>query len=476
MLAVTTATKLGQYMTCPCSLYLDLHGPQGNRAKAHAFAEHLRQLGIEHEQRVADQLPHVPIPEGPIEQRAAWTVTLMGRGVERIRHPALVADGLAGVPDFLERVDIPSTLGVFAYRPVDVKISVSPKSEDVAQLAAYAIILGHVQGVVPETGDPILVDGSRVTVDLREPAEEVRRILPDVRAIIEGRAVSPTLSAECGMCPWHDHCLRTLCESHDISLIDGLGRAKKENLIEAGFHDLSAVAAAGSEDLSRCRGISLETAGRMIVQAQTLLEGKPRIVSSPCSPAAELELYVDMECQQGTQMIYLIGVLECEEGRGDQFLAFVADTPEDEGEMWERFLAYVRGLPRGSVIYHYHNFEATHLRKLADRHGIDTAAEMRLFGHLIDLHRVLKDSVVLPVHSYGLKPVAKWMGFRWRETGADAAMSMLWFDMWLSSGDRSHLEASIRYNEDDCRATKMVKGWLVSAAVEVGLEPVSGQR
>ena len=132
--------------------------------------------------------------------------------------------------------------------------------------------------------------------------------------------------------------------------------------------------------------------------------------------------------------------------------------------MWGQLLEYVRGLPTGTVIYHYHTFEATHLRKLADRHGIDFAAEAKLFGGLVDLHRVLKDSVVLPVHSYGLKPVAKWMGFKWRETGADAAMSMLWFDLWLSTGDRSYLEASIRYNEDDCRATKLVKEWLVDSA------------
>lgn len=54
------------------------------------------------------------------------------------------------------------------------------------------------------------------------------------------------------------------------------------------------------------------------------------------------------------------------------------------------------------------------------------------------------------------------------ETGADAAMSMLWFDLCLLTGERGYLEASVRYNEDDCRATKAVKEWVVSAAVGVG--------
>ena len=42
-------------------------------------------------------------------------------------------------------------------------------------------------------------------------------------------------------------------------------------------------------------------------------------------------------------------------------------------------------------------------------------------------------------------------------------MSMLCFDLWLSTGERGYLEASIRYNDDDCRATKVVKEWLVEA-------------
>ncbi|MEI6499677.1 MAG: ribonuclease H-like domain-containing protein [Armatimonadota bacterium] len=68
------------------------------------------------------------------------------------------------------------------------------------------------------------------------------------------------------------------------------------------------------------------------------------------------------------------------------------------------------------------------------------------------------------VHVRILPTVAKWVSFTCRETGAEAAMSMLWFDPWLSTGDRSYLEASIRYNEDDCRATGVVKEWLGTAA------------
>ena len=51
---------------------------------------------------------------------------------------------------------------------------------------------------------------------------------------------------------------------------------------------------------------------------------------------------------------------------------------------------------------------------------------------------------------------------------------MLCFDLWLSTGERGYLEASIRYNDDDCRATKVVKEWLVEAVDEAAFR--SGDR
>ena len=128
--------------------------------------------------------------------------------------------------------------------------------------------------------------------------------------------------------------------------------------------------------------------------------------------------------------------------------------------MWAEFLDYLDVLPDEITIYHYHNFESTHLRKLSERHGLEEGLRVKLFDNLIDLHSVLKQFAVLPVYSYGLKSVAKWMGFSWREKGSDAAMSMLWFDLWLSTGDRKYLELAVEYNEDDCRGTRAVREWV----------------
>ena len=41
---------------------------------------------------------------------------------------------------------------------------------------------------------------------------------------------------------------------------------------------------------------------------------------------------------------------------------------------------------------------------------------------------------------------------------------MLWYRLWLDTGDRQYLDDSVLYNEDDCRATKLIKDWIAAEA------------
>jgi len=476
-----TSHHLTQFTLCPTALYLDHHGPFNEKSDPHPFLEYLQQLGNDHEAAIAAQMPHSPIStEASIPQRANSTLTLMKQGIERLYQPVLLSppllgmkslpgkegllginsllgiNGLLGIPDFLE---LDSSTPPPSYRPVDVKIASSPKPQHLLQLAFYGLLLGHIQGHIPETGDLIWENGSRETIPLTDSLPEVEAAMQEIVEIQNGREESPTLSSECGMCPWHDHCLEILQARQDLSLLNGLSRGRKGALNRAGYENLRDIANASPEALCEVRGIGATTANRMTMQASVLLQNEPEFLSDPFLPQRKTELYLDMECQQGTQVIYLIGVLECSGGQ-EEFKPFVAESPEEEGQMWESFLNYLNSLPDDITIYHYHHFESTHLRKLAERYGMKKEQEDKLFDNLIDLHSLLKQAAVLPVYSYGLKSVAKWMGFEWRETGSDAAMSMLWFDLWLSSGDRKFLKLAVDYNEDDCRATRRVKEWV----------------
>ncbi len=83
-----------------------------------------------------------------------------------------------------------------------------------------------------------------------------------------------------------------------------------------------------------------------------------------------------------------------------------------------------------------------------------------LLSRCVDLHQLTVSSVALPVQSYSLKSLANWLGFQWRDPGVRGERTVCWYDRWLKKGDRRLLEAILRYNEDDCRATYKLKIWL----------------
>ncbi len=161
---------------------------------------------------------------------------------------------------------------------------------------------------------------------------------------------------------------------------------------------------------------------------------------------------------------YLHGLLVVEEGREDRYVSFVAEQPEEEERAFGEFVAAVKEVldrhPE-TPIYHYHNYERTHVGKLFDKYPDQVLTADTLMDRFVDLHKVLTDSVILPIEGYGLKPVSKWMGFGYRNTKSSAVQSMLWYRLWLDTQDRQYLDDSIIYNEDDCRATKMIKEWLL---------------
>jgi uncharacterized protein len=86
---------------------------------------------------------------------------------------------------------------------------------------------------------------------------------------------------------------------------------------------------------------------------------------------------------------------------------------------------------------------------------------------MFDLHRVVTNSLVLPVQSYGLKAICKHPGlvnFQWSDEGSGSQWSIVQFQQFLNETDgpaRDALKAQIcAYNRDDVLATRRLEQWL----------------
>ena len=75
----------------------------------------------------------------------------------------------------------------------------------------------------------------------------------------------------------------------------------------------------------------------------------------------------------------------------------------------------------------------------------------------IDLYQVVKKNTDWPLGSYSIKDIAQYLGFSWRDKIPSGALSIQWFNEYLENKDEDVLKRILEYNEDDCKATMVLK-------------------
>ena len=179
-------------------------------------------------------------------------------------------------------------------------------------------------------------------------------------------------------------------------------------------------------------------------------------------PIAPIELYFDIEAEPEMNLDYMHGVLVVDRyNKTEKFHGFLAESAAEEGAIWEQFLELMWAYPI-APIFHFCDYEVKTFKRLAKLYQTPAYLWKPVLKRFVDIHKQVTQQAIMPVESYALKPIARWLGFDWRDAKANGAQSVCWYDDWLKTGDRSLLEAIVRYNEDDCRATYVVKDWLTN--------------
>jgi uncharacterized protein len=269
----------------------------------------------------------------------------------------------------------------------------------------------------------------------------------------------------CNLCHWYSHCYAIAQSQQHLSLVPGVTPNRYEYLQTIGVATLESLATAYHLNMEEVMGV--EVAAQLQQQALSLLENRailkvnPARSLKPIIPTAVIELYFDIEAEPELNLDFLLGVLLINHQAGtEQFYAFLAEKPEDEVQVWQQFINLV-SIYTDAPIFHFSEYEVETIKRLAKLYQNPPQEIELLLSRLVDLHHLVTNTVILPVESYSLKSLGNWLGFEWRDRGISGDQSVCWYDSWLQTGDRSLLEAILRYNEDDCRATRHLKDWLV---------------
>ncbi len=449
-----------RYLKCPDWVWFDAHA-SGPRA-LDPLMEALQDDGlVEDVQRalLAGRPDVAEVSAEDVDEAFAQTLAFMRAGRRTIFHGVLVDGHWVGHPDVLERVGGRSLLGDYYYVAADMKRGRALKDEYKFQACFYAELLGRLQGVRPPQGYVITPDGVALTFLVERFEKEYALTLDAIERILSGRRPPHFLTSGCKQSPWFSEC-RALAKSCDgLSLLNRVWREEAARLEASGVRTVTALAALSANELARrVPAVDPARLERLRDQAVALTERRAIVRERVELPSAEVELYFDVESDPLRDLDYLFGVLAVQGGKETYYRFFAEDATKEEA-MWREFLAFVERYP-DAPIFHYGAFEADVVRRFAARFGATNAARGILARNLVDLLAKMRPAVLFPLSFYSLKDIASFLGFRWRAEDASGANSVLWFEQWLRMRDAALLEKIFLYNEDDVRATRVLRDWL----------------
>lgn len=490
-----TASKLYNYLQCEHRIWRDVYGPIDEKSQeTNPFVQMLWEKGVSHEENIVSKLGKIlDLKEVGESERERATLEAMNAGVRLIYQGAIRHGDLYSIPDLLERQSDRT------YLPVDIKSGMGVEGVDeendnegkykkhyAVQLALYSEVLINLGFAKKHSGAIIDINSDRITYDLDKQIgiktpqtywDFYQEIKVKANKLLKNEIKNkPSYSSKCKLCPWYTSCKKWIKENHDPSTIFYLGRANRdilerdldlESYIDLIDLDIDTILAKKKKDKKFLFGMAEAKLTKFIQRSRIMEQTKtPVIYEKPNFPKTSFELYFDIEDDPTQAFVYLHGVYE-RSPKGERFIEFTAldKTDDAEKQAWSNFWKYIRSLPKGDfTTYYYSHHEKTTYRRLREKYpDVVTEEELAWFfseEKAIDLYSVISKQTDWPLMSYSLKEIAQYLGFSWRDKSPSGAMSIEWFNKYLETKDQKDMDRILLYNEDDCKATMVIKDFL----------------
>ena len=445
MLAPITAAMLYDLVQCPHRVTMDMFTDPALKDKVSPFVQLLWEKGSLFEKEVIGNLslPFCDLLHYAGDEKARQTIAAMDRGEPLIYGVRIQAGDLLGDPDLLRHETGGYTAG-------NIKSGAGEEGgsddEDGKPKVHYAVQFGLYTDILQQLGRSAGlrafvwdIHGDEVTYNfnetygIRKPRtlwQDYQEALAEARKIVGRTEQSlPAYSGVCKNCVWYTACLKQLADDDDLTLIPGLGRSKRDVMIDRipAVADLAAVNPSGfiRGKKSDFPGIGPDTLEKFVARAQLITtKGSGYLRASVSLPVTDRELFFDIEVDPMRDVCYLHGFVERTGGDNstERFVAFFADdlTPEAEERAFRESWAYMKAA-QPAAIYYYSKYERTIYRKLRQKyHHVCTEEDIEaLFSspRTVDLYYdVVVKATEWPTRDHSLKTLAKHLGFAWRDT------------------------------------------------------------
>ena len=478
----------------PCDRRVWIKANQASKPKEPgALKVVLAKLGIEHEQRHAEEAFPDRLDLGdaePLEERVRQTVEAIEAGDRVIYQGALktvvdLGDGeveAVGLPDFI----IPRDEGhVIQDAKLARSIDKTDKLGIVRQLQIYGWLFEEVTGSAPAGLEVFSGKGEVIPVPIDHEAAKSELAEIDRLATLKTQPFEVVGWSKCQNCDFTAHCwdpAREALEPGTIPDVDvGLGKALHElgvatyPEIPERFDEASLAELKRPADRNGKTPRVGKNAPLILRNIRSHLTKQEIVFSDPAIPDHEHYVMFDLEGVppnlDGPDTVYLWGmqVYPADGSPPDPPLFPFAGFGEGGDEQgWFDFLRDAAGVMEryGQEIrfVHWAKYEKTMITNYVKRYGDPDGIAAQILSNLLDLFKITKDSVALPVPSYSLKTVEKHLGYK-RELDEYAGdRSIARYLEAVESNDESHRDEIVaelrQYNGEDLEATWVALQWL----------------
>jgi uncharacterized protein len=533
---VYSATDLVGFLACEHLAALEraaLAGMVKRPMRKDPALDRIRERGDQHEQRYLRSLIEdgrrvttLKIPEDAwkldkgdaIRAAAEATRQAILRGDDVIFQACFFDGTWIGYADFLLRVEEPTPILGWRYEVVDTKLARTAKASALLQICSYVEQLERIQGAAPELVRVALGGSKREvrafrTDDLmayyrRAKADfEVQAVVP---AVFPPPDTYPDPVGHCEVCRWSQECATQRRQDDDLSLVAGIAkRTRRELRDDRGLRTRRGLAGLEMPMVPDLRRTKNDALARVQRQASIQVRGEDQdehlhelllppartedgrtldttkgLVSLPEPRPGDL--FLDLEGDPfafDDGIDYLFGILELRADLEPRFVPFW--SREDDGRVtlagekraFEATIDFIMERLREDPdihVYHYASYERTALGRLMGRHATREAEVDTIFrtGVLVDLYRVVQQSLIASVESYSIKKLEPFYGYVRNHDLRDANSSIVAFETWLEDGGEGGaadqlLQDIAEYNEDDVRSTLWLRGWLETLRLEL---------
>jgi len=452
------------------------------------FDEILFRLGERHEKAHLATFPeYLDLSDGTIQDRINKTKEEIQKGTSALYQAVLKSKyklrgidcEIVGEPDFMiwQKNDY-----IICDSKLSRRINEKDHPEILRQLEIYGWLYEQTFGKPPMalhvhsgTGDIVEVpyDGGVTALQYFEEIIALK--------ISKSEPYSPVGWSKCGGCPFHGHCWPKAERNNDVAMIQGVDQSLAKELKNQGIDTIEDLLNHFDEnslaDFKRPRGIRMQRVGKQAVSilrnAKSMLTNQEFIIVAPSVPDHSNYVMFDLEGLpphlDELGKIYLWGIQVYGEEKSD-FRPAVAGFGEDgDKEGWMTFISNAKTIfdRYGDIPFvHWSHYERTNINKYIEKYGDIGGIAERVSKNMLDLLPITQNSIVLPLPSYSLKVVEKYVGFKrtLREYGGDWAMAKYIEAIETEDPDERDevMNQILDYNREDLEATWAVLKWLKS--------------